>query len=223
MAPDSTTASQRWHRGGVGRQVSRGTPSGNYSLEFRNSAERRPPHSRATDIVILSLDASTASGSVALVSETKSCGRYSSMFRAVAEGRSLQRSRKCFARRRPISRVTVGVGPGSYNGIRSAIAVAWGIATAREIPLIGISSLLGLDEGSYCAIGDARRGQYYFARVSCGILENEPALLSKERTRWPPCSGLPHVRSSRQSQSTFWKVSSFALRVQRDWLFSARI
>ncbi len=45
----------------------------------------------------------------------------------------------------PLERVVVGIGPGSYNGIRSAIAVAWGIAQARRIPLVGLSSLLGLD------------------------------------------------------------------------------
>jgi tRNA threonylcarbamoyladenosine biosynthesis protein TsaB len=130
--------------------------------------------------VILSLDASTASGSVALVSENRIVrqiffdvprGRGGALFLALQE---------MLRETRLISRVTVGVGPGSYNGIRSAIAAAWGLATARNIPLVGISSLLGLDEGSYCAVGDARRGQYYFARVSCGILENEPALLSKE-------------------------------------------
>ena len=166
--------------------------------------------------MILSLDASTASGSVALVSENRIVreifvdvprGRGGALFRALQE---------MLREARPISRVTVGVGPGSYNGIRCAIAVAWGLATARKIPLIGISSLLGLDEGSYCAIGDARRGQYYFARVSCGILENEPALLSKDDLVEPPCSGVPHVRSSRQGLSTFWKVSLFALRVQPD-------
>ena len=80
-----------------------------------------------------------------------------------------------------IKRVIVGIGPGSYNGIRSAIAVAWGISFAREIPLVGISSLLGLDEGSYCAVGDARRGQYFFARVSDGKFVAEPELLQKSQ------------------------------------------
>ncbi len=130
--------------------------------------------------MILSLDASTGRGSLALVSEDRVVreifvntprGRGGALFKGLQE---------MLREARPITRVTVGVGPGSYNGIRCAIAVAWGLATAREIPLIGISSLLGLDEGSYYAIGDARRGQYYFARVSCGVLEHEPALLSKD-------------------------------------------
>jgi tRNA A37 threonylcarbamoyladenosine modification protein TsaB len=62
----------------------------------------------------------------------------------------------------------VGIGPGSYNGIRSAIAVAWGIATARNIPLVGVPSLLGLAGSEYFAIGDARGGHFYFAHVREG-------------------------------------------------------
>jgi tRNA threonylcarbamoyladenosine biosynthesis protein TsaB len=127
--------------------------------------------------VILSLDASTPRASVALVEDRQVIrevfvnvprGRGGALFSALE---SVLGGTAC------VGRVIVGVGPGSYNGIRSAIAVAWGIATARDIPLIGVSSLLGLDEGSYCAVGDARRGQYYFARVSAGKLEKEPELL----------------------------------------------
>ena len=80
-----------------------------------------------------------------------------------------------------LSRVIVGTGPGSYNGIRSAIAVAWGVSAARTIPLIGISSLLGLDEAIYCAVGDARRGQYYFACVGDGNFIAEPELLEESQ------------------------------------------
>jgi len=76
--------------------------------------------------------------------------------------------------------VAVGIGPGSYNGIRAAIAAAWGVATARNIPLVGLSSLLGLDEGEYCAVGDARRGQYYFARIANGHFTHEPCLVEAD-------------------------------------------
>ena len=80
-----------------------------------------------------------------------------------------------------IRRVVVGVGPGSYNGIRSAIAAAWGIATARKIPLVGISSLLGLDDGEYFAVGDARRQQYFLAQVERGSFVTEPTLFTREQ------------------------------------------
>lgn len=78
-----------------------------------------------------------------------------------------------------LSRVVAGTGPGSYNGIRATLGAAWGIAKARGIPVTGISSLLGLAEGNYLAVGDARRGQFYFARVSEGSFEEEPALFSQ--------------------------------------------
>ena len=101
------------------------------------------------------------------------------MFRVAAAEPCSPRSRAFLEGRHAISRVIVGIGPGSYNGIRSAIAVAWGIATARAIPLVGVSSLLGLGEGSYCAVGDARREQYYFARVVGGKLSEQPELFRK--------------------------------------------
>ena len=131
--------------------------------------------------MIVSLDASTTRGSVALVSGQRVIeevfvdaprGRGGALFSALEN---------ILLGTAAITRVIVGIGPGSYNGIRSAIAVAWGISTARGIPLVGISSLLGLDEGSYCAVGDARRGQYYFARVSSGKFVAEPDLLQKNQ------------------------------------------
>ena len=131
--------------------------------------------------MILSLDASTTRGSVALVSDQRVIQE---VFVDVPRGRGgalFSALEKILGQTTGIKRVVVGIGPGSYNGIRSAIAVAWGISSAREIPLVGISSLLGLDEGSYCAVGDARRGQYYFARVSGGKFVAEPELLQKSQ------------------------------------------
>jgi tRNA threonylcarbamoyladenosine biosynthesis protein TsaB len=131
--------------------------------------------------VILSLDASTERGSVALLHDRQIArelfpetprGRGGALFNALEE----------FLRDAPtIQRVVVGVGPGSYNGVRSAIATAWGIATARKIPLVGISSVLGIDDGEYFAVGDARRQQYFLAHVRRGTFITEPRLLTREQ------------------------------------------
>jgi tRNA threonylcarbamoyladenosine biosynthesis protein TsaB len=127
--------------------------------------------------VILSLDASTAKASVALVSE-RGVEREEFIDSPRGRGGVLSSTLQgLLGDGVELVRVVVGTGPGSYNGIRSAIAVAWGISAARAIPLVGISSLLGLAEATYCAVGDARREQYYFACVRDGSFLAEPELL----------------------------------------------
>lgn len=126
--------------------------------------------------MILALDSSASRGSVALVESGRvereifvetPRGRGGALFQALEE----------ILRDQPVlERVVAGTGPGSYNGIRAALASGWGIARARSIPLVGVCSLLGLDEGEYCAVGDARRGQFYFAEVKDGALLAEPTL-----------------------------------------------
>ncbi|GAB4173772.1 MAG: hypothetical protein Fur0032_13420 [Terrimicrobiaceae bacterium] len=76
--------------------------------------------------------------------------------------------------------VVVGRGPGSYTGLRSSIASAWGFSLGRGIPLCGVSSLLALAPGEYFAVGDARRGQFYFAHIDQGCFVSEPVLVEKE-------------------------------------------
>ena len=77
--------------------------------------------------------------------------------------------------------IIVGLGPGSYAGTRIAVSAAIGIQLSCDALLIGYPSICALQcNGSeYCAIGDARRKSFFFAR----ILENEviegPTLFSE--------------------------------------------
>lgn len=130
--------------------------------------------------MILAIDSSASRGSVALVEGGRTVleifvdtprGRGGALFSALEE---------ILVESPSLERVVVGTGPGSYNGIRAAIAGGWGIAHTRKIPFVGICSLRGLAEGDYCAVGDARRGQYYFARVQNGQMEDAPILLDPE-------------------------------------------
>lgn len=77
-------------------------------------------------------------------------------------------------------RLVVGLGPGSYNGLRASIAAAQGIAAACNLELVGLPSILGLEAASKeCwAIGDARGGQYWLAPLSHHQLIEAPFLIT---------------------------------------------
>lgn len=69
-----------------------------------------------------------------------------------------------------VARIAVNVGPGSFTGIRIAVAAARGLGLALEIPVVGIDALqliaASLDEpadGPVLAAVDARRGEVYAA------------------------------------------------------------
>jgi tRNA threonylcarbamoyl adenosine modification protein YeaZ len=73
--------------------------------------------------------------------------------------------------REQVECIVVGVGPGSYTGIRAAIALAQGWQLARDIKLLGVSSaecvaaraqMEGLS-GRIAVIIDAQRGEFYLA------------------------------------------------------------
>ncbi|MDX1680675.1 MAG: tRNA (adenosine(37)-N6)-threonylcarbamoyltransferase complex dimerization subunit type 1 TsaB [Akkermansiaceae bacterium] len=82
--------------------------------------------------------------------------------------------------RKDIERVLVGSGPGSYSGTRVGIAAAQGIGLALGCPVIALPSILAVsaaDEGKCClAIGDARRGSYWTAKIAGNTMEHEPQL-----------------------------------------------
>ena len=63
-------------------------------------------------------------------------------------------------------RVAVGVGPGGFTGLRIGIATARALAQARDLPLVGVSSLAALAapvDGPVVAVIDARRGEVFAA------------------------------------------------------------
>jgi tRNA threonylcarbamoyladenosine biosynthesis protein TsaB len=69
-----------------------------------------------------------------------------------------------------IDRVGVGVGPGSFTGIRVGIALAQGISLGLDLPLVGVESLKAMARavprstpGLRCALVDARRGEVFMA------------------------------------------------------------
>jgi tRNA threonylcarbamoyl adenosine modification protein YeaZ len=81
-----------------------------------------------------------------------------------------------------VEKVVVGLGPGSYTGARIGIAAGQSLSMIMEIPLVGIPSLCAAEgpaalEENYVAVGDARRGSFFFAVIRRRELVGEVELL----------------------------------------------
>ncbi len=136
-------------------------------------------------MITLAIDTSTMRGSVAvladgvlLLAQDFSADRsHSSTLFTVLE-------RACAALPR-IDRIAVGLGPGSYAGIRISIAAALGLQLARGAELVGLPSVAALqtDAARYVAIGDARRETFYFTRVEEGLCTEGPLLMDESALR----------------------------------------
>lgn len=83
-----------------------------------------------------------------------------------------------------VERLAVGVGPGTFTGLRIGVATARALATARGLPLVGISTLESLarnappEHGTVAAVLDARRGEVFAAIFNRGELQLPPSALS---------------------------------------------
>lgn len=74
-----------------------------------------------------------------------------------------------------VDRIAVTIGPGSFTGIRVALAAARGLGLALDKPVIGVGSLPALaaslpepSDGPVLAAVDARRGEIYAALYDRG-------------------------------------------------------
>jgi tRNA threonylcarbamoyl adenosine modification protein YeaZ len=144
---------------------------------------------------LLALDLSTAHGSLAVV-----CGdevRFEASFQSERSHNArvfapLQEA--LAAAGDSLTGVVIGNGPGSYTGVRIAIAAAQGIALSRGVWCVGWSSLAApnLPAGpNYRVIGDARRQSFYLAEVKNGRLMPDIETVSPEVARERCCDGSP--------------------------------
>ncbi len=152
-----------------------------------------PPHS-ASAPVILALETATTCGSMALVEEDRCLAEYSlntaiSMDGLMPPGpgrakattshsRSLLAGihwllAQCQLSWPQIGAIAVGLGPGSFTGLRIALSTAKGLCLAAEKPLIGVETLTGLASQfpfsslPICPVVDARKKEIYTALYRC--------------------------------------------------------
>jgi tRNA threonylcarbamoyladenosine biosynthesis protein TsaB len=79
--------------------------------------------------------------------------------------------------------IVVGLGPGSYAGVRIAIATAIGLKVAANARLVGLPSICAIDQSEYLVVGDARRSSFFFAHVVRGCCLEGPKLASEVEIR----------------------------------------
>jgi tRNA threonylcarbamoyladenosine biosynthesis protein TsaB len=99
-------------------------------------------------------------------------------------------------------KVVVGLGPGSYAGVRIAISAAIGLQRATQAELLGYPSICAMETEArdYVVIGDARRRSFYWARVCGRNLVGNFALCSEPELRHKLAAletGVPVVSSDR--------------------------
>ena len=123
---------------------------------------------------ILALEFSSAQRSVAAVVDGQVRGHTQETGTRESHALSLIEAglRAAGFERENVDCLAVGLGPGSYNGIRSAIAVAQGWQLARGTRILGIRSVESLAaqariekiHGQVNIVIDAQRSEFYLAR-----------------------------------------------------------
>lgn len=133
---------------------------------------------------LLALDLSTAHGSIAVVQGDDVLFQSSFQSERSHNAQVFAPLREALAAAGDeLAGIVIGNGPGSYTGVRIAIAAAQGIALSRGVWCVGWSSLTAPDieaPAAYNVIGDARREHFYVARVENGHLLPDLEIVSAE-------------------------------------------
>ncbi len=129
-------------------------------------------------MLVLAFDTATEVATSALVDDGEVLGeRFSRAVTLLEDVDALLR--QAGAHPSDLDRLAVGIGPGSFTGTRIGLAVALGLALARDLPTAGVSTLVALAAGADGAMPviDARRGEVFVAG---------PAVLPPEALSFDP-------------------------------------
>jgi len=145
--------------------------------------------------MLLALDLSTAHGSIAVVRGADVLFQSSFQSERSHNAQVFAPLRDALeAAGSALTGIVIGNGPGSYTGVRIAIAAAQGIALSRSVWCACWSSLAAPDidvPSDYQVIGDARRQSYYLARVEDGRLLPDLEIVGAETARERTAEGQP--------------------------------
>ena len=124
-------------------------------------------------MITLAIEASTYTGSVAVIRDGAVIAEGETAMRGVDEERLMPATADALTAAgvapNAIDRVACGAGPGSFTSLRIAGSIAKGLALAVRVPLYPVSSLLlivagaepALRPGRYAAVLDAMRGECF--------------------------------------------------------------
>lgn len=127
-------------------------------------------------MITLAIDTSTPRGAVALLRDDKPLAE--EVFDRATPGENLFDAASSLLSANQLSAedlglLAVGLGPGSFTGIRAGIAAVKGLALPGKLPIKGVTSFDALalaalpnmprDCPQMCVLGDARREEVYYA------------------------------------------------------------
>lgn len=145
-------------------------------------------------MITLAIDTSTPQGSVAVVQDGTVIVDDQFMADRSHSASLFITLERVLAEHPKIDQIAIGLGPGSYAGIRISIAAALGLQIAHQAELVGLPSVAALpvEANEYLAIGDARRETFYFTLVRDGVCSDGPRLLTEDELR-ETLSQFPHL------------------------------
>lgn len=182
-------------------------------------------------MITLALDASTYTGTVALLDDDRVVAERTVGMRGETEERLMPAVAECLRSGGwpglPVDRIACGGGPGSFTSLRIAGAIAKGLAVSLGAPLFSAPSLAlivaGQPEvsgGRYLAALDAMRGESYAAVIDIdpsgrlagmGEVDRVPtaslAAIAAGAVLIGPASGVlagPHARGVARMLGTRW-------------------
>ena len=143
-------------------------------------------------MLLLALDTSTRQASVALCDEQTLYGEYTWQIGNNHSVELLERIQRLVeidygSSLQAIDGVAVATGPGSFNGVRVAVATAKAFAFAMQKPLVGVSTLEIIAaqqdkwRGPVCAIVEAGRSELYAACYLFDEIENNGEIIYQIR------------------------------------------